>query len=190
MDPLFEAVPECITTPRLILRSARAGDATALNDAVVESFEALHPYIPWAQTLPSPAQSEADCRRMQARYLLREDLALFMFERGADGGEGAFVGGTGLHRIDWQVRRFEIGYWCRNSRVGNGFVTEAVQALTVFAFEQLQARRLEVRMDDKNQPSWRVAERAGFTLEGVLRGESLTPQGELRDMRVYARVSA
>ena len=34
-----------------------------------------------------------------------------------------FIGGTGLHRIDWAQRQFEIGYWCRSSRVGEGFVT-------------------------------------------------------------------
>jgi len=187
MEALLEFVPECLTTPRLILRSACAGDAAAMNAAVVESLEALRPYMPWAQTAPSLAQSEAECRRMQARVLLREDLPLLMFERRADGGEGAFVGGTGLHRIDWAVRRFEVGYWCRTSRVGRGLVGEAVEAVTRCAFEQLRARRVEVRMDDANERSWRVAERAGFTLEGVLRCQSLAPTGEPRDTRIYAR---
>ena len=187
MEPLLEFVPECITTPRLIVRSARASDGAALNAAVIESMEALRPYMPWAQTEPSAAQSEGECRRMQARLLLREDLPMLMFERDADGHEGAFVGGTGLHRIDWKVRRFEVGYWCRTSRVGQGFVGEAVEAITRCAFEQMQARRVEVRMDDGNVRSWRVAERAGFTLEGVLRCQSLTPTGEPRDTRVYAK---
>jgi RimJ/RimL family protein N-acetyltransferase len=143
--------------------------------------------MPWAQTVPTLAQSEAECRRMQAKVLLREDLPLMMFERGADGSELGFVGGTGMHRIDWKVRRFEIGYWCRSNRVGSGFVSEAVEAITRCAFEQLQARRVEVRMDDSNVRSWRVAERAGFTLEGVLRCQSLAPDGEPRDTRVYAK---
>lgn len=188
MEPLLEFVPETLTTPRLVIRSARASDGAALNAAVIESLDALKPYMPWAQEAPSLAQSEGECRRMQARVLLREDLPLLMFERGADGREGAFVGGTGLHRIDWKVRRFEVGYWCRTSRVGQGFVGEAVEAVTRCAFEQLQARRVEVRMDDGNVRSWRVAERAGFALEGVLRSQSLTPTGEPRDTRVYAKV--
>lgn len=188
MEPLLEPVPDCITTPRLILRSPQAADAAAVNEAVTESMDTLRPYMPWAQTVPSLAQSEGECRRMQARFLLREDLPMFIFERNAEGAEAGFVGGTGLHRIDWAVRRFEIGYWCRSSRVGRGFIGEAVEAITRCAFEQLRACRVEIRMDGDNERSRRVAERAGFTLEGVLRGQALTPTGEPRDTRVYARL--
>jgi RimJ/RimL family protein N-acetyltransferase len=188
MEALFEDVPDRIETDRLILRSARSVDAAALNAAVIESLADLRVRMPWAQTEPTLAQSEAECRRMQAKFLLREDLPMFMFERHADGSEGAFVSGTGLHRIDWRVRRFEVGYWCRTARQGQGLVTEAVRALTRTAFERLQARRVEVRMDDTNERSWRVAQRAGFELEGVLASDSLTPQGEPRDSRVYAKV--
>jgi RimJ/RimL family protein N-acetyltransferase len=189
MDALLEDVPDHLVTERLILRSARGDDAATLNAAVCESLADLRPYMPWAQTAPSLAQSNAECRRLQARFLLREDLTMFIFERAPDGGEGEFVGGTGLHRIDWNVRRFELGYWCRTGRQGRGFVTEAARALTRFAFERLGARRVEVRMDDRNLRSWRLAERAGFALEGVLRRDSLDPQGEPRDTRVYALVA-
>jgi len=194
MEPLMIDVPTRINTPRLILRCPTSADAAAQNEAVCESLADLQPYMPWAQAAPTLAQSEAECRRMHARFLLREDLVMFMFERlgrrrdGADGSEGGLLGGTGLHRIDWAQRNFEIGYWCRTSRQRRGYVAEAVQALTRFAFDRLEARRVEIRMDDGNERSWRVAERAGFRLEGVLRGNSMTPTGELRDTRVYARV--
>lgn len=189
MDPLLEQVPDRLETDRLILRPPFAGDAPAHNRAVCESLADLRVHLPWARSAPSLAQSEADCRRMQAKFLLRDDLTFFMFERQGDGSEGDLVGGTGLHRIDWQVRHFEIGYWCRTDRQGRGLVTEAVRALTRFAFEQLRARRLEVRMDDLNERSARVAQRAGFVLEGLLRQNALDPRGEPRDTRVYALVS-
>jgi len=186
MEPLLEEVPERLETERLILRVARGDDAATLNAAVCESLVQLSVYMPWAQTAPSLAQSNADCRRMQAKFLLREDLAMFMFERRADGSEGGFIGGTGLHRISWIVRRFELGYWCRTSQQGKGYVTEAARALTRFAFDQLRARRVEVRMDDGNERSWKVAQRAGFAFEGVLRSDSLNPLGVARDTRLYA----
>ncbi|HEY9024241.1 MAG TPA: GNAT family protein [Burkholderiaceae bacterium] len=188
MDPLLIAVPERLETERLILRCPQPGDGAMVNEAVRESLAELGPYMPWAQAAPGLDESEALCRRNQARFRLREDLPYWIFERDAAGGEGRYIGGTGLHRIAWDVRRFEIGYWCRTSCQRQGYITEAARSLLRMAFDRLAARRVEVRMDDHNAASWRVAERLGFTLEGILRQDSLTPQGEPRDTRVYARV--
>ena len=188
MNPLLVEMPDHLATHRLLLRCPTERDASQVNAAVCESLADLRPWMPWAQIEPSLVQSQADCRRLQARFLLREDLAMFIFERRADGSEGRFIGGTGLHRLQWEARCFEIGYWCRTSMQGQGFVGEAVGALSHFAFGALGAQRIEVRMDEANERSRRVAERAGFELEGVLRSASLTPQGALRDTRVYARL--
>ena len=189
LDPLLIDVPQRIETQRLILRCPRPGDGTALNEAECETLVELLPWMPWAQSARTPAESEIYCRRSLAKFLLREDLPMLIFERapGAAGEEGRLLGSTGLHRMDWQVRRFEVGYWRRAGLQGRGIVTEAVLALTQMAFDQLGARRVEIRMDDHNLASRRVAERAGFTFEGLLRRDSTSPQGEPRDTRVYAR---
>ena len=98
------------------------------------------------------------------------------------------MGATGLHRIDWEVRRFEIGYWRRTGLQGHGITAEAARALSRMAFDKLGARRVEIRMDSTNLPSIKVAERAGFTFEGLLRQDSLTTSGEPRNTCVYSRV--
>jgi RimJ/RimL family protein N-acetyltransferase len=189
LDLLLIDVPERIVTERLILRCPQPGDGAALNAAVAESLESLRPWMPWAQGLPGERESEATCRRMNGRFRLRQDLAMFLFERREGDAEGDFVGGTGLHRIDWALRSFEVGYWCRRSHAGLGFTGEAVRALTAMAFHALGARRLQIRTDAANGASRRVAERCGFVLEGVLRSDALTPQGEPRDTCVFARVA-
>jgi ribosomal-protein-serine acetyltransferase len=188
MDPLLADVPEQIDTERLLLRCARPGDGAAVHEAVSTSLDRLRPWMPWARAEASPEQTEVTVGRMRALFMSREDLALLMFERHPDGGEGRYVGGTGLHRIDWTVPRFEIGYWCRTGYQGRGLAVEAVRALTRLAFDRLAAARVEIRMDDENLSSRRVAERAGYTLEGLLRCDSRGPAGQLRDTRVYARV--
>lgn len=188
MDPVLIEVPERIETERLILRCPKPGDGALVNEAERETLAELKPWMPWAQSAKTLDESEAYCRRMQARYLLRDDLVMFMFERDVLGREVRFLGGTGLHRIDWTLRSFEIGYWRRKGAGGQGFVTEAARGLARFAFDRLAARRVEIRTDDMNAASWKLAERAGFTLEALLRGDSLTPAGELRSTRVYARV--
>ena len=185
-------MPERLETERLILRVPRAGDGALVNEAICASQAELAPWMPWAGSAPTLDESEAHCRRQQARFLLREDFVWLMLRRSVLGGDGdtgsELVGGAGLHRIDWALRKFEIGYWRRTGCEGQGFVTEAVRALTRLAFDGLDARRVEIRMDDRNARSWRVAERAGFTLEALLRFDSATSAGEPRSTRIYARV--
>ena len=188
MDPLLIDVPERLETERLVLRCPRSGDGPAVNRAVTDSLEGLRPWMPWAKHAPSADESEAYCRRMHAKFLLREDLVMLIFERGSDSADGPVLGAVGLHRIDWPTRCFEIGYWRRQGLGGLGIVGEAVQGLARMAWDRLGARRLEIRMDDDNAPSRRVAERAGFTFEGLLRLNALALDGSPLSTRVYARV--
>jgi ribosomal-protein-serine acetyltransferase len=181
-DPMLLDLPAQIVTERLSIVPPSPGDGTMLNRAITESFAELQQWMPWAARLPSVEESERYVRDAAANYLRRADLPLFLRERVS----GEFIGASGLHRIDWSVPRFEIGYWCRTSRVGRGYITEAVVAITRFAFDVLHAERVEIRTDTANTRSWRIAERLGFKLEGVLRRDTRTPQGELRDTRVYA----
>lgn len=187
-DPLLVDLPAQITTGRFVLRAPRAGDGDMLNAAVCQSIEALRPWMPWAQQVPTLQESELECRRMAAKFLRREDLPLFILEPGSGAGEERLLGGTGLHRIDWSVPRFEIGYWRRSGEERRGVIGEAVSRLSRFAFDHLGARRVEIRMAGSNAASRRVAERAGFTFEGLLRRDTLGVDGQPRDTLVYSRV--
>jgi RimJ/RimL family protein N-acetyltransferase len=105
-----------------------------------------------------------------------------------DTASGDFVASSGLHRIDWAARKFEIGYWLRTSWTRKGIITEAVHGITDFAIRHLEANRLEIRCDFRNTRSAKVAERAGFTLEGVLRNVAYDEEGTLVHQMVFAKV--
>lgn len=184
MDPLLIEFPELFESERLFIRAPRVGDGEELNAAVIESFAELKPWMPWAQTLPTLEESEITIRKSLARFTAREDLWLLCFDKET----GRLVVASGLHRIDWDVPRFEIGYWCRTSSCGRGYATEAVRAIAGFAREKLAARRIEIRMDDRNARSWRVAERGGFALEVILKNERRALDGQLSHTRIYAQV--
>jgi RimJ/RimL family protein N-acetyltransferase len=184
MDPLLLNIPEEFETERLVVRIARPGEGVATNAAVVESMAELKPWMPWAQVAQTVEESEAYVRKAHARFHSREDLTYRGWLKDTD----TFAVGSGLHRMDWSVPRFEIGYWVRTSLAGSGYATEVVNALAKLAFETLAAERVEIRCDNQNERSWRVAERCGFTLEGILRRDSRGPDGSVRDTRVYARV--
>ena len=166
-------VPEQFETERLIIRAPQPGDGKAINDAIRESLEELRPWMPWARVVPSIAESETFARESALRFRNREDLLLCLFRKS----DGLYLGGSGLHNIAWDVPRFEIGYWIRTSALGQGYVTEAVNGITNMAFDKLNAVRMEIRCDARNQRSAAVALRAGYTLEARLQKESRDPDG-------------
>ncbi|MBT9458922.1 MAG: GNAT family N-acetyltransferase [Burkholderiaceae bacterium] len=188
-DPVLINVPEQIVTERLVVAAPRIGLGQAINAAICESLEQLKPWMPWAQVAPSIEESEAVMRNQHAKFVLRSDLVYQIYAKTPEGQPGRLLGGTGLHRLDWTVRRFEIGYWIRTSAQGQGFVAEAVRALTQMAFNELQARRVVITMDDRNLRSRAVAERSGFEFEGLLRRDTLDVSGVPRDTRVYSRIA-
>lgn len=184
MKPILFDFPDSFDTERLTIRAPRFGDGAELNAAVAESVDELRPWMPWADQVPTVEESEANIRGAVARWLQREDLRLNLYLKGTK----TFVGGSGLHRIDWDVPRFEIGYWCRTRFVGHGYITEAVIAITAFAFDVLHARRVEIRCDALNTRSRAVAERAGFPLEATLHNYAASVSGEVRDELVFAKL--
>jgi RimJ/RimL family protein N-acetyltransferase len=187
VDPILRNFPDSIETQRLTIRCHRAGDGPKLFDALVESLDELRQYpasFGWALADHSPETCERFARECRSNFIARRDLPFVLFARGTE----SVVGSSGLHRIDWAVPKFEVGYWGRSSQRGRGLITEGVAAIVAFAFSVLSARRVEALPDDANARSWRLCERLGFTLEGTLRHNRIDPDGTLRNTRVYSKV--
>jgi ribosomal-protein-serine acetyltransferase len=183
-QPILFEVPDHLITDRLLLRIPRPGDGKFVWPAVVESQAELAPWMPWAYPLATEQATEEWCRRAASSFLLRERFNFSLYLKGTD----ACVGSCGVPRLKWAVPSFEIGYWLRTSYCGQGLVGEAVGAVEQMCFDLFKAVRVEIRCDERNTRSRRVAERAGYALEGILRHEERGPDGELRDQCVYAKL--
>lgn len=180
-----DQLPERLESERLVIRVAKPGDGGLFNEAVIESLDTLKPWLGWVTPAPTLEQSEFGCRRAYAKFLLNEDLMVFFFLKS----DGMLVGGSGLHDVDWALRRFEIGYWGRARFGGRGLMTEGVRALADYALRDLSANRVFLSTDAENVASWRLAERAGFMLEGTLRNERFNRSGKLRDTKMYSKTT-
>ncbi len=99
--------------------------------------------------------------------------------------ESRLLGGTGLHRMDWEIRKFEIGYWIRPDEEGKGYVTECVRLLCNLAFGTLKANRVLIRCASTNERSANVPRRLGFAHEGTHRNDLMAPDGKLLDALVF-----
>ena len=90
---------------------------------------------------------------------------------------GDLLGAVGLHGItpaDGRHTAFaEVGYWLAPPARGHGYITEAVRAVCRWAFAQLELDRIEWAAFVPNEESRQVALRAGFTIEGTVRGKRI-----------------
>ena len=102
--------------------------------------------------------------------------------------DGAAVGGVGIELgTDVFRRSAEIGYWLGEPFWGRGIATEALRAMTEYAFEHFDICRLEAGVFDWNPASARVLEKAGYTLEGRAR-LGVVKDGRICDRLLYALV--
>ncbi|MET0615922.1 MAG: GNAT family N-acetyltransferase [Thermoleophilaceae bacterium] len=79
------------------------------------------------------------------------------------------LGALGMSNFDWADMKGEIGYWMAPEARRRGIGARATWMLAEWAVTTLGLERVELLANPKNEASQRLAERAGFTREGVLR---------------------
>jgi RimJ/RimL family protein N-acetyltransferase len=167
-----------VRTNRLSLRPWNQDDAPALvqacNDPEVER---------WLPVIPSPYREEdAQTFIAQSRESWEQGES-FNFAI-VDAETGQLAGSIAM-----RARRFSvghIGYWVARDARGRGVATEALRALCRWAVETLDVKRLELLTDTDNHGSQRVAEKAGFQREGILRSSLEYRDSARRDSVIFS----
>jgi len=98
------------------------------------------------------------------------------------------VGFAAFVKVDLEQLQGEIGYVLAPAARGRGVATRAVGLLTGWGFGELGLQRIELRIDARNAASERVAERAGYVREGVLRNVAFK-EGLRTDVAIWSRVA-
>jgi RimJ/RimL family protein N-acetyltransferase len=104
-----------------------------------------------------------------------------------DAESGAAVGSIGVRWVEPDQGVAEVGYWVAPEARGKSFCTRAVRLVSRWLLAEQGIERLQLRADELNVPSRRVAEKAGFTQEGVLRSSRYNPRlGRRIDFVMYS----
>lgn len=98
------------------------------------------------------------------------------------------IGGIGLvFGEDIHSQSAELGYWLGEPFWGKGIMTDAVSCFTVYAFEHFQVQRIFAEPFASNLASRRVLEKAGYSLEGVMK-KNVIKDGLVLDQALYALI--
>ncbi|HZR95624.1 MAG TPA: GNAT family N-acetyltransferase [Gaiellaceae bacterium] len=163
-----------LSDDRITLRPWALADA----EAIAEAFDGDPEIARWLDNVPQPYTVD-DAR---AWLTSTTEQAYGVFDR--DSGE--LLGGVGIR---WNESRdvAEVGYWTHRRARGRGVMTRAVAIVSRLALEREGAARVQLRADPENVASCRVAEKVGFTLEGVLRSAHWNARlGRRQDHRLYS----
>ena len=104
--------------------------------------------------------------------------------------DSEMVGGLLFFPLDRRIRATEIGYWLDEKATGRGLMTRTAGAMLGFAFEELDVNRVGLQAEVGNQRSRAVAERLGFTLEGIRRQAWVGSDGAFVDMASYSLLAS
>jgi RimJ/RimL family protein N-acetyltransferase len=124
------------------------------------------PEIPRWTRVPDD-YTEADAQAFLAMAAEGREAGTAIVLAVCDAVSGGLLGATGIHGIGEGTG--EIGYWIRREARGRGIAPRSVRLVSRWALTQVGLARLELLAEPANPASQRVAEKAGFTREGVLR---------------------
>lgn len=174
--------PEGLSTTNLTLRRFGRRDVDALLEGVRTSLRQLNEWLPWAHL----GYDKSD-----AATFVRDTLEAWRAGRAYDyairrtEAPKRHLGNVSIWPVSRMTGTGEIGYWVRSDETAKGVATEATAALVRVGFEELGFHRLTLRIAVGNRASERVAEKLGFTREGVLR-EELLIRGRWTDHTLFA----
>ncbi len=170
-----------ITTQRLRLRAHTPDDAAALQ--AFYSLPDVARYLldePW--TVEDAAEKVSERLPKTDLDGAAQALALVIET------DGRVIGDVALWFTDSANRVAEIG-WVLDPRFGGqGFATEAVQAVVDLAFDRYRCRRVIAQMDSRNSASAKLAERLGMVKEAHHRQDWFS-KGEWTDTIIYAMLA-
>ncbi len=168
-----------IVTERLRLRELEEADFVALR--ALDGDPDVQRYV-GARTV-----DEAQTRDyLRTNLLRRAERPRARYHLGITlGAHDWVVGGCMLFVTDAALREAELGYQVHRAHWGQGYATEAAQAMLRFAFSELGLHRIWSTCNLDNAGSWRVMEKLGMRREGHL-VEVEYAAGEWRDTLLYA----
>ena len=167
-----------IETERLLLRKITLNDASDMFEYA--SNPEVSEYTMWS-THVSIEDTKYFLKSLTKMYKKRELVDWGIVHKA----DKKFIGTCGF--VEWSMThsRGELGYALSGRYWGEGYMSEAVNAIIEFGFREMLLNRIAARCEVNNIASARVMEKVGMQLEGILR-QQLFVKGRYWDLKIYS----
>jgi [ribosomal protein S5]-alanine N-acetyltransferase len=172
-----------LATPRLQVRPVTVADASAVAEVLTD--KQTHRWLP-VPVEAGEADATAWCSALADECRANGSGDHYAMVRRED---DQVIGCLWTTHTDWTARVTEVGCAVAAPARGFGLAPEAVDALAIALLLEHGFQRVELRVAPGNLASRRVAEKAGFTYEGLLRNAGCVPTGRV-DLEVWSFVHA
>jgi ribosomal-protein-alanine N-acetyltransferase len=183
--------------PQLIDAALAPGSVARLPQPVLELSDfVLRPWRRSDAPAVAKAYSEPSIQRWHTRSMTEDEARIWIdswpgqWNQESGGGwamasASGLLGQISLRRLSLIDGLGEVSYWVMPAARGHRVASRALYTLSAWVFGELKLHRLELTHSTMNPASCRVAENAGYELEGTKRREGLHADG-WHDMHLHA----
>lgn len=182
MQARLYQIDTALITLRTVVRRFRENEGEVFYKLVADNTSRINDYFP--QTMEAVTDKDAGegyVRQKLADWLTQQEYCFGVWESK----QAKLVGFVRLFNITWGVPAGEIAFFIDKDFEGKGIMTEVVQAVMGFAFEELEIEKLSLRTATDNYATQRLARKCGFRREGDLRSAFRRPSGDLIDVMLF-----
>lgn len=171
-----------LLTNRTVVRRFREQDGDAFHQLVQENHSRLADhFLSLQEAIHSPMQAEWYVRKLLAEWLELRGFHFAIWEKE----QANIIGFIQLTAVDWRVPKGEVRFFIDREYENQGLMTEALQKMVLFAFDQLGLEKISARPAMDNYASQRLVRKVGFQREGDLRADHRRPAGDLVDVMLF-----
>jgi RimJ/RimL family protein N-acetyltransferase len=178
-------IDTALITPRTVVRRFRENDGSSYFKLFQDNLDQLEArFPPILDQVPTQDTVEFFVRQKLAAWLRHEEFCLGIWDKDS----AVPIGLVRLANIEWSVPNAELFLFLDKERQQKGIMTEVLQKILHFGFEQLRLEKLAIRTESDNFAGQRLARKCGFTREGDQRSAFRKPTGELVDLVLFGIV--
>jgi RimJ/RimL family protein N-acetyltransferase len=177
------AFPDTIDTERLVLRRYSSADAPGISELVEKNRDRLiRNFSQMAKGMSQVEEAIAFTEQKGEQWNARKGFCYGIWLKVSR----QQIGQLQVKNVVWDVPSAELSYFISSSAQRQGFATEAITRILCLAFEQLDFKRMFVRIIPSNKESILLANKLGFEHEGLHRNEFRCGFGELHDVHYFS----